>query len=296
MRIRATVAAVSGALALSAFVVPAAQAADSGASHRIDYVKYFAQHASSGKTALAAASAPVGDLDASFSNFKIAKAIKVGTTNKVSTTVTYTMTYGADVDIASDNFVTIPMIYHGSEDTPDSVQGSDLPAVCKVVSAGTASCKGSIDIYPKTSDADLKLRNSYAGTWHGAAIAVDFDSEHSSLQTGFAATLVQRNSTLTVNAAPEPVKKGATVTVTGKLARANWEDHLYHGYTGQSVQLQFRKKDSSTYTTLKTLKTDSTGNLKTTTKATVDGYYRFSFAGTSTTPAVNAAGDFVDVQ
>ncbi|MEU9214253.1 hypothetical protein AB0D27_41810 [Streptomyces sp. NPDC048415] len=45
-----------------------------------------------------------------------------------------------------------------------------------------------------------------------------------------------------------------------------------------------------------TCKSDSTGNLKTTTTATVDGYFRYSFAGTSTTPAVSATGDFVDVQ
>jgi hypothetical protein len=62
------------------------------------------------------------------------------------------------------------------------------------------------------------------------------------------------------------------------------------------VKLQFRKKGSSTYTTVKTIRTNSTGNLKTTVKATVDGFFRWSFAGTSTTPAVNAAGDFIDVQ
>ena len=47
---------------------------------------------------------------------------------------------------------------------------------------------------------------------------------------------------------------------------------------------------------MKTIKTNSTGDLKTTVKASVDGYFRYSFAGTSTTPAVNAAGDFVDVK
>jgi hypothetical protein len=62
------------------------------------------------------------------------------------------------------------------------------------------------------------------------------------------------------------------------------------------VKLQFRKKGSSTYTTLKTIKTTSTGTLKTTTTATADGYYRYSFAGTTTTPGVSAAGDYVDVQ
>ena len=90
--------------------------------------------------------------------------------------------------------------------------------------------------------------------------------------------------------------KGKTITATGKLSRANWEDFKYHGYTNQSVQLQFRKKSSNTYTTVKTVKSNSTGELKTTVTASVDGYYRWSFAGTSTTPAVKAAGDFVDVR
>ncbi len=74
------------------------------------------------------------------------------------------------------------------------------------------------------------------------------------------------------------------------------ESLKYGGYGSQSVKLQFRKKSSSTYTTLKTVKTDSKGNLKTTTTATADGYYRFSFAGNSSTQAVSAAGDLVDVQ
>jgi hypothetical protein len=68
------------------------------------------------------------------------------------------------------------------------------------------------------------------------------------------------------------------------------------GYTRQAVKFQFRKKTSSTYTTLKTIKSSSTGTLKTTSRAKVDGYWRYSFAGTSTTPAVSAAGDYVDVR
>ncbi|WP_186785442.1 hypothetical protein [Streptomyces misionensis] len=38
------------------------------------------------------------------------------------------------------------------------------------------------------------------------------------------------------------------------------------------------------------------GNLRTTTKATADGSFRYSFAGTSTTPAVASAADHVDVR
>ncbi|WP_331454147.1 hypothetical protein A6P39_45435 [Streptomyces sp. FXJ1.172] len=89
MRIRATVAAVSGALALTALVVPAAQAADAGSpSFRADAAKVLS-HAASGRSAFSAATA-AAHLDVTFANLKIAKAVTVGTTNHVSTTVTTT--------------------------------------------------------------------------------------------------------------------------------------------------------------------------------------------------------------
>jgi hypothetical protein len=61
----------------------------------------------------------------------------------------------------------------------------------------------------------------------------------------YATTKVQRKSQLTANAAPEPVKKGKTRTVTGKLSRANWNTHKYSGYSGQSVKLQYRQKNAN---------------------------------------------------
>ncbi|MER7981350.1 hypothetical protein [Streptomyces sp. NPDC095817] len=289
MRIRATVAAVSGALALSALAVPAAQA-DGSADHRADVAKVREAAHAHGKTAFTG-NAPA-DLDVSFSNFKIASAIVVGTTNRVSTTVTYTMTHGADIDINSDDFDNGPIIYKGSIDAPDNVLGGDLPATCTATSSTTASCKGLIDIDP----AD-ELINSDAGTWSGAGLALTYSNDGSTVQGGLATTKLQRYSKLTVNASPEPVTKGKTITVTGLLSRANWDTGKYAGYTVQPVGLQFRTKSSSTYTsTLKTVKSDSTGNLKTTTTATADGYIRYNFAGTSTTPAVKATGDYVDVQ
>jgi hypothetical protein len=290
MRIRATVAAVSGALALSALAVPTAQADDS--SYREDAVKALtASHAASGRTAFSATTA-AGDLDVSFSNFKIAKAVKVGTTNHVATTVTYTLTHGPDVDIDSEDFANGPFIYKGSFSNPANLLLGDAPATCTATSSTTASCKGNIDFYP----GDYQLLNSDAGTWSGGAVALTYSSDDEAVQTGLGSTLVQRYSKLTVNASPEPVKKGRTITVTGKLSRANWETLKYAGYTNQPVKLQFRKKGSDTYTTLKTVTTNSTGELKTTVTASTDGYFRYSFAGTTTTPAVNATGDFVDVQ
>lgn len=37
-------------------------------------------------------------------------------------------------------------------------------------------------------------------------------------------------------------------------------------------------------------------SLKTTVKATADGYYRYAFAGSGTSPAATATGDYVDVK
>jgi hypothetical protein len=41
---------------------------------------------------------------------------------------------------------------------------------------------------------------------------------------------------------------------------------------------------------------DKYGNVKATATAQADGYWRFRFEGTSTTPAVSATGDYVDVK
>jgi hypothetical protein len=302
------VAAVSGALALASFAVPAAQA-DDAASYRADVAKIreAAHSASFSKTAFSA-SATTEDmpyaLNATFSNVKVGAAIKVGTTNHVAVPVTYTLTYGAEVDITAADFATGPYLYKGSYDTPDNVLFGDDPATCTATSSTTASCKGDIDIYP----ADGELMNSDAGTWSAGALAVayngqdptspDFDITQVGYadQGGLGSTRVQRNSRLTVNATPEPVVKGKTLTATGKLTRANWETNTYKGYTKQAVKLQFRKAGTSTYTTIKTVYSDSYGNVKATTTAKYDGYWRFRFDGTTTTPAVSATSDYVDVR
>jgi hypothetical protein len=75
-----------------------------------------------------------------------------------------------------------------------------------------------------------------------------------------------------------------------------WDDNAYHGYADQSVKLQFRKAGTSTYTTVKTVTTSSTGTLRSTVTASADGYWRYAFAGTTTTASAKAAGDYVDTK
>ncbi|EFL40737.1 DUF5707 domain-containing protein [Streptomyces griseoflavus] len=287
MRIRATVAAVTGALALTALAVPAAQAGAQDADlNRPTAAERFGT--SSAKSAFRATAVDEELPVITKVSVNSGKAVVVGTTNAKTVTVSVTASHPTGIQ---DAYVDL---WHGT-DVEDGLDGYLPPnedaATCTASSATTSTCKLTITAYPGV---DL-YKNALAGTWKVTvgALAGDGSFYWNDYHTTHK---VQRYSKLTVNASPEPVKKGKTITVTGKLSRANWETEKYAGYSGQSVKLQFRKKSSSTYTTLKTIKTNSTGNLSTTVTAGVDGYYRYAFAGTSTTPAVNAAGDFVDVQ
>ncbi|MFC8672844.1 DUF5707 domain-containing protein [Streptomyces griseorubiginosus] len=284
MRIRTTVAAVSGGLVLSALAVPVAQA-DGGGVHKPTAAERFG-------VSRAATSAAADDELPVVSKVTVngGKSIVAGTTTGAQTfTVSLTASHSAGIE---DAYIDL---WHGRDRT--HVDGVFPPneqnATCTPVDATTSTCKLTVTI-----DARRELfMNSLAGTWHVTAAAIAADETGSEYWNDFYGThRLQRASKLTADAAPEPVKKGKTITVTGKLTRANWETRKYTGYSTQPVKLQFRKKDSDTYTTVKTVKTNSKGDLKTTVKATVDGFYRWSFAGTSTTPAVNAAGDFIDVK
>ncbi|WP_234379171.1 hypothetical protein A6P39_45440 [Streptomyces sp. FXJ1.172] len=92
------------------------------------------------------------------------------------------------------------------------------------------------------------------------------------------------------------VHKGRTFTVSGKLTRADWEKHTYNTVGGQSVRLQFRKSGTSTYTTVKTVTSDTSGNVKATATASAAGYWRYSYAGISTTSGASATGVYVGVK
>ncbi|MFI1359256.1 hypothetical protein ACH4TV_37645 [Streptomyces sp. NPDC020898] len=279
MRIRATVAAVLGALVLPAVGVPAAVAADPAVPYT---------------------------LDASFSGIKVnnGKAIVVGVTGKVTVPLSYTLTHAADVDIAAEDFLTDIELYRGATYATSAygLYGVDY-AHCKAVSTTRADCTQSIVITPAQD-----LLNEDAGKWSAYVYAHalngqdmgddDYDvTKVGSLEKeGIAAPSLLRHSKLSVNAAPEPVVKGKVITVTGKLTRANWGATNYTGYATQPVQLQFRKNGTSAYTVVRTIKTTAQGDLKTTVTATADGFFRYVFAGTATTAALGSAPDFIDVK
>ncbi|WP_030687062.1 hypothetical protein [Streptomyces sp. NRRL B-1347] len=265
MRIRATVATLSGALALSALAVPAAQADES-----------------------------IGDTKITNVTVNGGKDIVIGTSQAKKITFAVTATDPEGIRKASG------FLWHGPDyaDLDGSIVfDTGVPPKCTEVDATTATCTVTV-----TADPNKNIYgNSLAGKWKAFAAAhgnPPAGQELGGKQTvdAYKSVSVKRAAKLTVNASPEPVKKGGTITVSGALTRANWDTKKYAGYTQQPVQLQFKKKGASAYSAVKTVKSDAKGNLKTTVKASVDGTFRYVFAGTSTTPAVTSAGDAIDVR
>ncbi|MFH8368674.1 calcium-binding protein [Streptomyces sp. NPDC018031] len=201
-----------------------------------------------------------------------------------ATTFTVSVTATDDSGIQGLNYLDLEGPEGGFESPASRVR-------CTVVNETTSTCSASFTMDPRTDFVD----NSPAGTWYVSTWADGEDGDfHSNAKA--ASFRVQRQSKLTVNASPEPVKKGKTITVTGNLTRADWRSHGYVGHKDQSVQLQFRKQGTDTYTTVKTVKTTTGGALKTTVTAATDGYWRWNYAGISTTAPAKAGGDLVDVQ
>ncbi|MEU5898009.1 MULTISPECIES: calcium-binding protein [Streptomyces] len=280
MRIRATVAALSGTLALSALAFPAAHAAD---APKVSEATTFA--------AKAPADAVEGDTKITKVTVNGGKDIVVGTSAAKTVKISVTATDPSGIEDAA------AFLWHGTDfDAEDGIDGSMVPDVmegdCKVVDATTSTCTTTV-----VADPNVNIySNILAGKWKVWAIAQGKDGDHIQKDAFPAGVSVKRAAKLTTNASPEPVKKGKTLTVTGALTRANWDTAKYAGYTKQDVKLQYKKKGASSYTTLKTVKSDTKGNLKTTVKASADGYFRYVFAGTSTTPSVTSTADFVDVR
>ncbi|MEU6550460.1 calcium-binding protein [Streptomyces sp. NPDC046915] len=262
MRKRAAIAVLTAVAGLAGFAVPGAYADDNVGDIQVDSVvvnggkNIVVDTADKTITVSVTATDPSGIWDADFYLWRGPD--------------------GTDPYFSADSFV------EPNENT--------TPADCVASSSTTSTCSKTFTFEP-----DWWLKNADAGTWKTEVQVSANDGSYTD-RWAYSTTRLQRHSKLTANASPEPIAKGRTLTITGKLTRANWDTLDYRGYASQPVKLQFRKAGTTTYTTVKTVNTSSTGNLTTTAPASEDGYWRWNFAGTSTTPAVTAAGDFVDVQ
>lgn len=259
----AMVTALAGTLALSALTAPAAHAADTG-------IKVSNVVVNNGKP------------------------IVVGTHAVKEPPVTFRTTLPSGLSTARPlEWEAEPFLHYGSTPAKGADKGLYASYTCYEDGSRAADCDGAFYIDP------YYRIESNTTTWK-IGLVMRLWKPNGSLKaeqykTVAGSVRIQRAAKATVNASPEPVKKGKTLTVTGGITRADWVKHKYVGYAGQLAKLQFRKKGSTAFTTVKTVRTNSAGALKTTVKASVDGDWRWTFTGTSTTGAATSAVDYVDV-
>jgi hypothetical protein len=141
--------------------------------------------------------------------------------------------------------------------------------------------------------------------WRATTIAGTYSSTPGEPFTATAVFSLFRGARLTASASPELVRRGATVTVKGRLTRQAMTPSRgvslpnidkYVGSGGESVLLQ-RRTLSGTYNTLRTVRSTWDGHLTTKLKALAkDHCYRWLYRGSATTLPVTSGGDCVHLR
>lgn len=155
------------------------------------------------------------------------------------------------------------------------------------------------ETHDDSDDGQPGFTNACAGAWDVTVVAANTWTDGRATGAPFTQTRafsLRRWSHLTTDAGPEPVRAGALVTVRGRLVRADWNVDRNVGYAEQRVQLQ-RRTPAGSYRTLRTVRTDREGRLRTTLRAlSTERCYRWRFAGSATTASVASFGDCVPVR
>lgn len=113
---------------------------------------------------------------------------------------------------------------------------------------------------------------------------------------------LKRTTKVTVNASPEPVKKGATITVQGKLTKLSTgetfdhTDAKYTNYKNRYVKYYFDPAGSAGAKYMGKSLTSSYGNYKKTFPAVQDGRWFVKVDSTTNYTAVKSDLDWVDVK
>ncbi|GGX31750.1 Ig-like domain-containing protein [Streptomyces chryseus] len=152
----------------------------------------------------------------------------------------------------------------------------------KVASAKTAYYSGEFSLSAKGSD------GGYYRVHHPTtdAYAESFGPAHHLTRTATRVT--------SVNAGPEPVTKGKTVTVTGVLQEKSGSG--WKAYRGKAVDLYFQAKGSTKWSYVTWGRPASNGKITLKTKAVKDGTWTFRHVGDSKHFNSTSGTDYVDVR
>jgi hypothetical protein len=123
----------------------------------------------------------------------------------------------------------------------------------------------------------------------------DYSSRTRAFNDGF--SLLRRTAwqSGTFNASPEPVRKGAPITIKGQLKIVDWDRMAYVPYAGRTIEVQFRTPTGS-YRTVKKVTTDRNGWVNTTVTASTTGVWRLRYGGNSIAAGSVSTGDSVQVR
>ena len=150
------------------------------------------------------------------------------------------------------------------------------------VGRGTTSSTGAFSVgAPAARDGYWRVRYAGSSAYRPAMSGTDFvDARYRTAITSF-------------NAGPEPVRKGRTLTVQGKLSRyvGGWKPG-----SGAPVKIYFRRAGASSWALAGTTRSASDGTFRKSFTAKLDGTWRAVYAGSSTYLSATSAGDYVDVR
>ncbi|MFD8153763.1 MULTISPECIES: hypothetical protein [unclassified Streptomyces] len=236
-------------------------------------------------TAVAAVPAAAAEGGASFTRVQVngGKPIVIGVSKEVAAPASFRMSTTREW-----KWPAVFLYRSGGDDRLwHAIETSD----CHRVSSGVCDFDETMYFDPSVWD----MRNSEAGAWKVGA-EVYFQGGGGDVDDEGLTVHVKRNSRLSVNASPEPVAEGGTLTVTGKVTRADWETRRYASYGGRLVSLQFKPAGAASYTTVKKVYANGSGDLRTTVKASTTGTWRWAYYGNTTTGPSTSSGDSVVVQ
>ncbi len=183
-------------------------------------------------------------------------------------TVSATFTVSDPSGIADAGLV----LWHGARNAPDGLLSAD--ASCVRSTATTSKCTADVYLYdPKYT----LSKNALAGPWQAEVWASATDGTSFTDLPTAGSLVFKRDTRLSADATPEPVKKGKTITITGSLTRSDWSNWTFQPYASRTVTLQQAKAGTGTWTDVKKVKTSAKGALKTTVKATTDGSFRWAW-------------------
>jgi hypothetical protein len=141
-------------------------------------------------------------------------------------------------------------------------------------------------------------RDSQAGPKRAVVTANNDDFEETTRTWDDGFSLKRRTAfrSGTFNAGPEPARRGRPITIKGRLVIADWDNDRYVGARGRTVQVQFTGPNSSEYTTVKRVRADRNGWVRTKVTPPFTGKWRLVYGGGSTAGSARTHGDAVEVR